>query len=75
MQPEKQFRAPRIHPDRELIERMIAWRRLNRPADDAPIRTALSPEALHKALGLNRPQQGDYPRVVLYQNYEIEAHA
>jgi hypothetical protein len=71
---EKGFKAPRIDPDRELIEQMIAWRRLNRPADDSPIRTSLDAKALHKALGVPLPINAEAPRMVLHLGYEIAAH-
>ena len=76
MRAEKANRLPRVDPDKELIDRMIDWRRVNRPADESPIKTTLNPEALHKALGLPDPLYGaKYPDSVSYRGYLVHAKA
>jgi hypothetical protein len=58
--------------DQELIDRMIDWRRINRPRDQSDIKTNLAPDVIHRALGLPRPMEGaKYPDSVLYRGYRI----
>ena len=52
---DKSNRTHHVNPDKELIDRMIAWRQANRPKDQSPIKTSLDPQALHKVLGLPPP--------------------
>jgi hypothetical protein len=66
-------RLPRIDKDQELIDRMIDWRRINRPQDESEIKTSLSPKELHKALGFPEPRDGNYPLSVLYRGFRVSA--
>jgi hypothetical protein len=57
-----------------IIDRMIDYRKSQRPYDQTPIKTKLSCEDLHRALNLPRPQPGrEWPVSVLYRGYRIEA--
>jgi len=65
----------RINPEQELIDRMIDWRKLNRPEDVSDIKTNLNAKALHQALGRPCAADGSYPESVLYRGYRILAKA
>lgn len=61
------------NPDQAIIDKMIGWRKLNRPHDQSDLRTSLDPKALHKALGCPLPRDGKYPESVLYRGYRVLA--
>lgn len=59
---------------REQIDRAVDWRKANLPNDTRPIRIHVSPERLHKALGVPAPRGGQpYPQSVLWRGFRIEA--
>lgn len=61
------------NPDQAIIDKMIDWRKLNRPHDQSELKTSLSPESLHRALDHPRPRDGKYPESVLYRGYRVLA--
>lgn len=64
----------RMNPDREIIDRMIGWRKVNRPTDTSDLKTNLNPEALHKALRMPFPANAKaWPDSVLYRGYRVLA--
>lgn len=58
--------------DRQMIDRMIDWKKTNRPSDVSAIKVNITPEALHIALGRPPHTGGQCPSSVLYRGYRIE---
>jgi hypothetical protein len=65
---------PKENPDKALIDRMVDWRKANRPHDTSEIRVNLAPEALIQILRMPSPQGGQpWPQSCLYRGYRIVA--
>lgn len=61
---------------RQQIDKVVDWRRTNRPNDESEIRISVSPSELHRALTLPRPPRGsDYPKSILYRGFRVRATA
>lgn len=59
---------------REQIDRAVDWRKANLPEARGDIRIHVTPEDMHRALGLPRPLgKFPYPQSVLYRGYRIRA--
>lgn len=59
---------------KQAIDRMIDWRKANRPDDKKPIEVLIEPKDLHVALGLFFPanlQPEQFPAHCLYRGYRI----
>lgn len=65
---------PKTNPDKAIIDKIVDWRRANRPADQSDIRVNLSPESLNQILKMPLPQAGrPFPASCLYRGFRIVA--
>jgi hypothetical protein len=61
---------------RQVIDRMVDFRKRFACHDQTPIRVNLTPKELHQALDLAAPAKlAEYPTSVLHRGYRIESKA
>jgi hypothetical protein len=65
---------PRENPDKAIIDKIVDWRKANRPTDTTDIKVNLAPEALNQILKMPLPRSGQaFPASCLYRGYRIVA--